>query len=45
MDKQQFLKALRSGLNGLPQEDIEERMCFYEEMINDGPVTILLEAE
>lgn len=35
MDKQAFLTALRSGLSGLPQDDIEERLTFYGEMIDD----------
>lgn len=35
MNKEEFLAALRSGLRGLPQEDIDERLAFYEEMIND----------
>lgn len=35
MTKQEFLTQLRRGLNGLPQEDIEERIIFYSEMIDD----------
>ena len=35
MTKQEFLTELRKNLNGLPQEEIEDRMNFYEEMIND----------
>lgn len=35
MNKQEFLAKLRMGLSGLPQNDIDERMAFYEEMIND----------
>ncbi len=35
MNKQEFLTSLRARLNGLPQEDIDERINFYEEMIND----------
>ena len=35
MNKEQFLDELRSELSGLPQEDIEERIAFYEEMIAD----------
>ena len=35
MSKQEFLDRLRRGLNGLPQEDIEERLNFYGEMIDD----------
>ncbi len=35
MNKQEFLARLREGLYGLPQEDIEERLTFYSEMIDD----------
>lgn len=35
MGKQEFLVQLRKGLSGLPQEDIEERVTFYSEMIDD----------
>lgn len=35
MHKQEFLGQLRRGLSGLPQEDIEERLTFYTEMIED----------
>ena len=35
MSKQEFLARLRKGLSGLPQEDIEERLGFYREMIED----------
>lgn len=35
MDKQEFLSALEAGLAGLPQTDIEERLGFYAEMIDD----------
>ena len=35
MNKQEFLESLRKGLSGLPQEDIEERLSFYSEMIDD----------
>ena len=35
MTKQQFLSELRSKLQGLPPADIDERISFYEEMIND----------
>lgn len=35
MDKQEFLLQLRKGLSGLPQADIEERLTFYSEMIDD----------
>ena len=35
MTKQIFLTKLREGLYGLPQNDIEERVTFYSEMIDD----------
>lgn len=35
MSKQEFLVQLRKGLSGLPQNDIEERLTFYSEMIDD----------
>ena len=35
MNKQEFLAQLRKGLSGLPQDDIEERLTFYSEMIED----------
>ena len=35
MDKNTFLSLLRAGLSGLPQEDIDERVNFYGEMIDD----------
>ena len=35
MKKKEFLDELRSKLVGLPQADIDERISFYEEMIND----------
>lgn len=35
MNKQEFLTQLRQGLSGLPQDDIEERLTFYSEMIDD----------
>lgn len=35
MLKQDFLGALREGLKGLPEKDIEERITFYGEMIDD----------
>ena len=36
MTKQAFLDELRKGLAGLPQEDIEERITFYGEIIDDS---------
>lgn len=35
MSKQEFLAQLRKSLSGLPQDDIEERLTFYSEMIDD----------
>ena len=35
MTKQEFLARLRKGLSGLPKDDIEERLAFYSEMIED----------
>ena len=35
MGKAEFLDALRSSLAGLPQAEIEERIAFYNEMIDD----------
>lgn len=35
MTKQDFLTALRNRLSGLPGQDIEERLTFYSEMIDD----------
>lgn len=35
MNKEEFLLRLRKGLSGLPQDDIEERLSFYSEMIDD----------
>lgn len=35
MNKQAFLAQLRKSLSSLPQEDVEERVSFYSEMIDD----------
>lgn len=35
MNKKEFLAKLRKRLFGLPQDDIEERLSFYDEMIDD----------
>ena len=45
MNKQEFLAKLRQGLAGLPQNDIEERLTFYSEMIDDRMEEGLSEAE
>ncbi len=35
MNKQEFLAELKARLSGLPQSDIEERLIFFGEMIDD----------
>ncbi len=35
MRKEEFLKELRKQLSGLPKEDIDSRVEFYSEMIDD----------
>lgn len=35
MSKQEFLAKMRKALSGLPKDDIEERIEFYSEMIED----------
>lgn len=35
MNKQEFLEELREELTGLPRDEIEERLDFYSEMIED----------
>jgi len=35
MNKRDFLMQLRKGLSGLTREDMEERLLFYSEMIDD----------
>ncbi len=35
MTKLKFLLSLGEGLSGLPEEEIEERLTFYDEMISD----------
>ena len=35
MKKEKFLLELRSKLKGLPKDDLESRLSFYEEAIND----------
>ena len=35
MSKQEFLDKLRQGLSSLPKTDVEERIAFYSEMIDD----------
>ena len=45
MTKKQFLDRLGKSLNGLPQEDISERLTFYGEMIDDRAEEGLTEEE
>ena len=35
MTKHQFIERLRAKLNGLPKKDIDERIAFYIEIIDD----------
>ena len=35
MTKKEFIKELRERLSGLPKDDLESRLSFYEESIND----------
>lgn len=45
MLKQVFLEKLGKALSGLPQEDIEERLAFYSEMVDDRMEEGYLEEE
>lgn len=45
MNKQDFLTQLRKELSCLPQEDVEERLTFYGEMIDDRVEEGLSESE
>ena len=45
MNKEQFLEELRRKLAGLPQSDLDERLQFYGEMIDDRMEDGLSEAE
>ena len=45
MDKQAFLDRLREALKGLPNDEIAERLSFYEEMIDDRTEDGLTEEE
>ena len=45
MNKQEFLTRLREALSGLPQADIDERLDFYSEMIDDRVEDGLSEVE
>lgn len=35
MNRQEFITALRKALSGLPQEEAEKSISFYDEMISD----------
>ena len=35
MNKEEFLTALKEGLKGLPQDEVDGRLSFYGEMIDD----------
>ena len=45
MNKKEFLALLRKKLSGLPKEDLEERLAFYAESIDDRLEEGLTEAE
>ncbi|MBQ7315333.1 MAG: DUF1700 domain-containing protein [Clostridia bacterium] len=45
MRKQEFLCALKKRLSGLPKQDVEERLNFYSEMIDDRTEEGLTEEE
>ena len=45
MTTAEFTEALRKGLPGLPREDLEERLAFYAEMIEDRMEEGLTEEE
>lgn len=45
MNKNAFLEKLRNGLVGLPKDDLDERLNFYSEMIDDRMEEGLTEEE
>lgn len=45
MDKTQFLDELKRRLSGLPQSELDERLLFYSEMIDDRMEDGLTEEE
>ena len=45
MSKREFLDKLEKGLSGLPQNEIQERLAFYSEMIDDRMEEGVLEAD
>ena len=45
MNKQQFIAELREKLSGIPEREVEERLSFYAEMIDDRMEEGLAEEE
>lgn len=45
MNKQEFFVQLCRSLSGLPQTDIEERLTFYGEMLDERIEDVLSEEE
>lgn len=45
MNKQEFLLKLREGLSGIPKDDVEGRLTFYEELLDDSMEEGLTEEE
>lgn len=45
MNRQEWMQALRSGLRGIPQEEVEKSIAFYDEMISDRIEDGMTEAE
>ena len=45
MTKTEFLDELRSRLSGLPQSDLDERLLYFREMIDDRMEDGLTEEE
>lgn len=45
MNKTEFLGIIKDGISGLPQADIDERLAFYSEMIDDRVEEGLTEEE
>lgn len=45
VDKQELFVQLRKRLSGLPQQEVEDRLTFYSEMIDDRMEEGLSEAE
>lgn len=45
MNKREFLEQLKKELSGLPQSDIEDRLTFYGEMIDDRTEEGMTESE